>query len=94
MNQFKLSAFIAGLFTASFALSERIEIPLGQQGQKSAYEQPRRGMDKFQVEKRFGTPISKRGPRGTPPIFTWEYPHYTVYFESSHVLHTVKKHHP
>jgi len=55
---------------------------------------PSKGMSKTQVEAQFGTPDSRNGPRGEPPIYFWEYPEYTVYFESDYVIHTVRKYKP
>ena len=74
--------------TASNA--ETVVIPLGQQGEKSI-EQPPKGTNKAQVEAVFGEPLEKHGPTGQPPIYYWEYPDYTVYFEGDFVLHTVLK---
>ncbi len=50
---------------------------------------PTRGMTKAAVTKRFGTPARKNPAVGKPPISSWEYPGYTVYFEGKYVLHTV-----
>ncbi len=50
---------------------------------------PTRGTTKATVEKRFGKPIKKNPAIGMPPISSWEYPGYTVYFEGKYVLHTV-----
>lgn len=55
---------------------------------------PARGITKTQVEQQFGSPQSKQGPTGEPPIYFWEYPEYTVYFEAEHVIHTVRKYQP
>ncbi len=54
---------------------------------------PRRGMTKAMVEKRFGKPAKKNPAIGKPPISSWEYPGYTVYFEGNHVIHTVANGH-
>ncbi|MFT5083990.1 MAG: hypothetical protein ACI9Y1_002042 [Lentisphaeria bacterium] len=52
---------------------------------------PARGTTKAYVEAEFGAPDSEEGPRGRPPIYFWEYPDFTVYFEDNHVIHTVIK---
>lgn len=70
--------------------AETVSIPLGQQGQQSL-ERPPKGTNKAQVEAVYGEPQSKHGPVGDPPIYSWEYPEYTVYFEGDFVLHTVLK---
>jgi hypothetical protein len=51
-------------------------------------------MSMAQVEQRFGAPQRKLSPRGGdtakhPVIHRWEYPGYIVYFERSHVIHSV-----
>jgi outer membrane protein assembly factor BamE (lipoprotein component of BamABCDE complex) len=71
--------------------AETVTIPLGQQGKAWNVETPTTGMRKDQVEEKFGTPIEKSGPVGTPPIYTWDYSQFTVYFESDHVIHSVAK---
>ena len=55
---------------------------------------PTRGMSMNQVQRKFGTPQRKLGARGGdsarhPVIHRWEYPGYIVYFERSHVIHSV-----
>lgn len=71
--------------------AETIAIPLGQQGKAWSVETPTTGMRKDQVEEKFGPPAEKSGPVGTPPIYTWDYSQFTVYFESDHVIHSVVK---
>lgn len=78
------------LLTGAPVFAEEIRVPIGSQGSETA-EMPRRGIDKTQVEATFGTPNSKHGPAGDPPIYYWEYPSFTVYFESDYVLHSVPK---
>lgn len=50
---------------------------------------PVRGMTKSQVESNFGAPMSISGPTGTPAIYRWDYPDYSVFFEHNYVLHSV-----
>ncbi len=50
---------------------------------------PTRGMNKSQVKQRYGAPVSKKGAVGQPPISSWDYGNYTVYFEYDKVLHSV-----
>lgn len=55
---------------------------------------PTRGMTMAQVEHKFGAPAHKLQARGGdaplhPVIKRWEYANYIVYFEHSHVIHTV-----
>ncbi|MET0224980.1 MAG: hypothetical protein ABW187_00910 [Dokdonella sp.] len=55
---------------------------------------PSRGMSMAQVEQRFGAPLEKLPSAGGdtarhPVIHRWRYRGYTVYFERSHVIHSV-----
>lgn len=80
------------MFFLSFSChAETVAIPLGQQGKAWSIETPTTGMRKDQVEEKFGAPTEKSGPVGTPPIYTWDYAQFTVYFESDHVIHSVVK---
>lgn len=56
-----------------------------------ANDSPTRGMKQAAVESRWGQPISKREPVGNPPIASWEYQTFVVYFEYDHVVHSVAK---
>ncbi len=50
---------------------------------------PGRGMSMAEVERGFGQPDAVRGPVGAPPITRWIYEGFTVYFDQSHVIHSV-----
>jgi hypothetical protein len=55
---------------------------------------PARGLSMAQVEKQYGAPLRKLSPRGGdsskhPTINRWEYANFIVYFENSHVIHSV-----
>jgi hypothetical protein len=55
---------------------------------------PARGLSMAQVEKQYGAPLRKLAPRGGdsarhPTINRWEYSNFIVYFENSHVIHSV-----
>jgi hypothetical protein len=52
---------------------------------------PTRGTTQAQVEAKFGSPVSKKGAVGDPPISSWEYQNFTVYFEYDRVIHAVLK---
>lgn len=71
------------------SLAEEIRVPIG--SHDTTAEMPKRGASKAMVEAEFGAPSSTSGPTGEPPIYFWEYPNFTVYFESDYVLHTVSK---
>lgn len=91
----KAIALVICLFAATPVASEVIHIPVGQQA-PGHHDLPRpvRGMSATQVLEQFGLPDSKTGPVGDPPISSWRYPQYTVYFESETVIHSVLQHVP
>jgi len=53
--------------------------------------QPDRGATKAEVIQEFGEPAQRLGPVGEPPISSWEYTPFVVYFEFDRVVHTVAK---
>lgn len=73
-------------------LAETVRVPIGQQSANTELAKPRTGTTKAAVEAAWGQPISKSGPTGEPPISSWEYSEFVVYFEHEHVIHTVTKH--
>jgi len=50
---------------------------------------PANGLSMAEVEAQFGSPGSKQGPVGDPPITQWVYDRWSVYFEFDKVLFTV-----
>ena len=50
---------------------------------------PDNGLSKADVETKFGAPAEKRAAVGDPPISSWKYDTYSVYFEHDLVLFTV-----
>jgi hypothetical protein len=52
---------------------------------------PVRGTTQTQVEAKYGSPAKKKAAVGDPPISSWEYPDFTVYFEYDRVIHAVLK---
>ena len=83
------------LVTANTVIAEEIQVPLGQQGdQANTIERPSPGMTKDQVQARFGEPSSFRDAVGEPPISSWGYTGFTVYFEYDRVIHSVLAHRP
>lgn len=62
--------------------------------QEKGMNLPSRGMSMTQVEKQWGAPQRKLSPRGGdsakhPVINRWDYSNFIVYFEHSHVIHSV-----
>ena len=54
-------------------------------------DRPARGATMARVERNFGAPMGKQGAVGDPPISSWEYAEFTVFFEYDRVLHSVEK---
>ena len=76
---------------ASFA--EVIKIPIGAQAADNQHLQlPRNGQSRESVQNEFGAPEAMNDAVGEPPISSWQYRDYIVYFEYDHVLHSVLKH--
>ena len=50
---------------------------------------PKNGQDKATVEAKFGTPLEKLPAVGDPPISSWKYDTYSVYFEHDLALISV-----
>lgn len=79
-------------FTAATAVAETIQVPIGQQAQHNQnLNRPRTGTTKASVEQKFGAPIEVRAAVGSPPISSWVYAEFIVYFEHEHVVHSVLK---
>lgn len=74
--------------------ADTVAIPVGQQAGKNVGNVPRSGMKKTSVVQYFGNPIDQQGPIGDPPISTWVYNGFTVYFEYDRVIHSVIQHRP
>ena len=71
--------------------AEELKTPIMAQGDRQSMDLPKNGVDQATVESRYGSPKTVKGPVGTPPITTWEYPGFIVYFEGNTVIHTVLK---
>lgn len=91
MKVFTTVALLAAL-AATPTFAEVIRIPVGQQAaEKQALQTPPRGITKAQVRARFGDPRAEFPAVGEPPISSWDYDNYRVYFEGDLVLHSVLK---
>ena len=78
-----------------FGIAQTIQIPVASQGGAHAtLDRPQTGLSGAAVLERFGEPLNTTPAVGEPPISRWEYAEFYVYFEYSHVVHTVLKHKP
>ena len=83
---------IAALFSVSaFICADEVRIALGQQGDVSI-SKPHKGQSKASVEAQFGEPKESKEAKGQPPISSWQYNGFVVYFESDVVIHSVLIH--
>ena len=57
--------------------------------QAGRMELPANGQNKLAIEAKFGAPVQKLSPVGDPPISSWTYDTYSVYFEYDLVLFSV-----
>jgi len=57
--------------------------------QAGRMELPQNGQKKVDIESEFGAPVQKLPAVGDPPISSWKYDRYTVYFEHNLVLFSV-----
>lgn len=75
--------------------AEVIRVPIAQQGSDIDHiARPTKGASKAGVLEQLGEPLQRIAARGEPPISSWQYAEFTVYFEYDHVIHSVLKHRP
>ena len=87
MHRSLLTSLLFGLLCLP-VLADTLDVP---EPKKETFSVtlPGRGMTMEQVEERFGNPKEKHQAVGTPPITSWVYADYTVYFEANYVIHAV-----
>jgi hypothetical protein len=83
-----LGAALIGLAGAPSLPAQNLDMPAASPPAAQAAT-PTRGTSKAQVEKQFGEPNQRVAAVGNPPISSWVYPGFTVYFEYDHVIHSV-----
>lgn len=84
---FTIIAMAVGLMAGANAETVQISsISSGEDGSR-----PMRGTTQAQVESKYGSPVSRKAAVGEPPISSWEYQDFTVYFEYDRVIHAVLK---
>lgn len=88
----KLAAFfVAVLMSVGAANADTLLIDKIDKVQAATPDRPARGATMARVENLFGAPLSRKGAVGDPPIASWEYAEFTVFFEYDRVLHSVDK---
>lgn len=86
-------AVLTLLLVMASANAENIIIPLGQQGGPTV-QMPVNGNSSSAVLERFGQPIVKHPPVGSPSMTRWDYRNFSVYFENDTVITSVRNHQP
>lgn len=86
-----LALAVAPLLMPASAHAETLRMKVQQE---QAMNLPRRGMTMAEVKRVYGAPLRVLPTRGgsskfQPPIHRWEYAQYVVYFEYTHVIHSV-----
>jgi len=99
MKPFLVARFLlaALLFSGSVSttFADTLIVPVGQQAEElSSVSRPTTGTTRDKVLRDYGEPLVRNAPTGNPPISSWEYTDFVVYFERDHVIHTVMKHSP
>ena len=89
-----LGLAIALAVTLAPSMAQADSLLVNRVQQEKGMNLPSRGMSMGQVEKQWGTPQRKLTPRGGdsdkhPVINRWDYANFIVYFEHSHVIHSV-----
>lgn len=79
----------AGLILATPLAADVLKVPGGSAAVLVLNNTPGRGLTQAQVREQYGDPVSTRTAIGDPPISSWDYPEYTIYFEHHLVLHAV-----
>ena len=82
-----LIAFLMGWLAATPVLADVLLIEEVRQADRM--ELPENGMSKSEVRARFGEPAETTAAVGNPPISSWSYGRWSVYFEHDLVLFTV-----
>jgi hypothetical protein len=85
--------FLLALLLPLPSLADTLSVPVGQQG-AAAQPLPKQGETQHSVKQRFGQPDQQHPAVGQPPISRWDYPGFSVYFETDRVIDSVRQHPP
>lgn len=91
MRKLILFALTGLSLSGNVALGDEVKIPLGEQAGIQHIATPTTGLSKAQVKSQYGEPQRENPAKGKPPISSWDYGEFTVYFENDHVIHSVVK---
>jgi hypothetical protein len=88
-------ALLISLGACATASAEQLQMPAEgtmNEAPDASMDMPSKGMSEDQVREAYGKPVKVIPPVGEPPITRWVYDSYTVYFEYTHVIHSVPNH--
>ncbi len=95
ISQYSAALIALSLMVLSYSqalFAEDIKIPVGSQmPELTDVARPKTGMTRTAVKTQFGEPAKENPAKGKPPISSWEYADFIVYFESDYVIHSVLK---
>jgi len=80
---------LAFMLTFAFQAISADVLIIDEVRQSDRMQLPKNGQSKTAVEAKFGAPEQKLSAVGDPPISSWKYGTYSVYFEYDLVLFTV-----
>ena len=90
MKKLFLLLSMALLCTSTIIQAETLTVPTySVPNTSSGVLRPTRGMSMSSVAQKFGQAERKSAAIGNPPITKWVYSDFIVFFEYSHVIHSV-----
>jgi len=72
--------------------ADTLSVPVGEQATSQSTALPKRGASFDAVLRGWGEPGKRHAAVGQPPITRWDYNGFSVYFEYSHVVDSVRQH--
>jgi hypothetical protein len=90
----KLSVLIIACCCVGVTAAHAETLQMGGTDNAARFEQPgkpSRGVSQAKVEATYGSPNSKKSAVGDPPISSWEYGDFVVFFEYDKVIHAVNR---
>ena len=80
---------LAFMLTLTFQTLSADVLIIDEVRQAGRMDLPKNGQSKAVIEAKFGAPAQKTSAVGDPPISSWKYDKYSVYFEYELVLFSV-----
>lgn len=80
---------LAFMLALAFQVATADVLIIDEVRQAERMELPKNGQSKADIEAKFGTPAERQSAVGDPPISSWKYDTYSVYFEYDLVLYAV-----